>query len=340
MHPGTSARFVVALLAASTTACMPGLFTPVTTIQTPRGTEKAVLGGADEFPRFPMPDHGTKLADVARSDDDVELAILERDGEARAVVVSDLTYHHVAEGTLGGRPIAVAYCVVCDSAVAFTPVVDGRVLHVSAGGLSNGVVLLRDDETGTYWNIFTGEGLAGPLAGRTMATLPVARMSVAEARATRPELELVRADTSAFGRLWTRAVESYARTTEGYMPSSFLRSFDHHDPRRDDMELGLGVVTGGCARFYPARELAKLGAPFVDRVGGTAVRVDHDARGLGRAAPADAAAAPFVVWGRWYGFAASFPGCDVWSAESLASGASAPSASDAIAGLRAPCADR
>ena len=177
-----------------------------------------MLGGGDEFPRFLVREPGRKLADVAAADEDVELAILERDGEARAVVVSDLTYHHVAEGTLGGRPIAIAYCVVCDSAVALTPVVDGRVLHVSAGGLSNGVVLLRDDETGTYWNIFTGEGLAGPLAGRTMATLPVARMRVAEARATRPELELVRADTSAWGRLWTRAVESYARTTEATCP--------------------------------------------------------------------------------------------------------------------------
>jgi len=338
MHPGFLPRLAVALLATSATACMPGLFTPATTIQTPRGPEKAILADADEFPRFQLPDHGTKLSEVDADDlaDDTELVILDRDGEARALVLSEMSYHHVAEGTLGGRPIALAYCVVCDSAVALTPVVDGRTLHVSAGGLSNGVVLMRDDETGSYWNIFTGEALAGPLAGKTMATLPVARMRAVEARAARPGLELVRADTSLYGRIWIAGVEKVARRPAGYMPPWFRRTFGHPDGRREELELGLGVVADGCARFYPASELAKRGGPFVDRVGRAEVRVDQDGSGLGRAQAVDAAAAPFVVWGRWYGFAASFPGCDVWSAAAPA----ADPTPAALAGLRAPCADR
>lgn len=342
MHLGRVTRIAAALLATTTTACMPGLFTPATTIQTPRGTEKALLGGADEFPRFRLPEHGTPLAEITPDDvaDDADLVILERDGDARALLLSEMSYHHVAEGSLGGRPIALAYCVVCESAVALTPVVDGRALHVSAGGLSNGVMLMRDDETGTYWNFFTGEGLTGPLAGRSMETIPVVRMRLAEARATRPQLELVRAGTSLYGRLWSRGVASITRTPSGYMPGFFLRSFDHHDERRVELELGLGVVADGCARFYPACEIAKRGGPFLDRVGATTVRVAPDAQGVARAELVDAGTEPFYVWGRWYGFAASFPGCDVWSASVPAQATAAEVAPDPVAGLRAPAAGR
>jgi hypothetical protein len=234
--------------------------------------------------------------------------------------------------------------VVCDAGVGLTPEVDGRTLHVSAGGLSNGLVLLRDDETGTYWNSFTGEGLAGPLAGKTMETFSLKRMRVGEAREKFTRVELLRSPISAYGRVWSRAVNGLTKGPEGFMPFFFRKSFDRQDPRREELELGLGVVAGGQARFYPASELAKRDTPFVDELGGTALVVDHDEQGLGRVEALGSADAPFEVWGRWYGFSVSFPACDVWTAPTVATAATPPElepASDrAMAMLRAPCDSR
>jgi hypothetical protein len=315
-----SDRLAATLLALLLPACT-GMFTPATTVMTPSGPVTAVLGEADQFPRFSMPDDGERIA-ASKIADDENLLVVERGGAARALLISEMSYHHVAEGMLAGRPLAVVYCVVCDSGVGLLPVVDGQRLHVSAGGLSNGVVILRDDETGSYWNSFTGEALVGPLAGKSMEAFSVKRMRAGEARATQPDLVLLRAPTSAYGRVWSSLVNSLTRTPEGYMPSFFRKSFDREreDPRRRELELGLGVVAGGKARFYPASELAKRDAPFVDELGGTALVVDHDAQGLGHVEPVGQADAPFEVWGRWYGFAASFPACEVWTAPTVASG--------------------
>jgi hypothetical protein len=234
--------------------------------------------------------------------------------------------------------------VVCDAGVGLTPEVDGRTLHVSAGGLSNGLVLLRDDETGSYWNSFTGEALAGPLAGKSMPAFSLKRMRVSEARATRPGLEIMRSPISTYGRMWSRSVTGLMHTTNGFMPFYFRKSFDKQDARRDEFELGLGVVAGGQARFYPASELAKRTTPFVDELGGVALVVDHDEQGLGRVETLGNSDAAFEVWGRWYGFSVTFPKCDIWSAPTVAHGES-PTDLDPVAGrsmalLRAPCDSR
>ena len=43
--------------------------------------------------------------------------------------------------------------------------VDETLFHFSAGGLFNGLVLLIDDETRTYWDHITGEAVHGPRTG-------------------------------------------------------------------------------------------------------------------------------------------------------------------------------
>ena len=55
--------------------------------------------------------------------------------------------------------------MVCNSGVGLTPVVAGKARHFSAGGLYNGLVLLIDDETRTYWDHMTGEAVHGELKG-------------------------------------------------------------------------------------------------------------------------------------------------------------------------------
>jgi hypothetical protein len=100
-------RLAVAVLVLVAPACT-GMLTPVTTLETPSGPLSAVLGDGDDFPRFRMPDHGDHLSTSSVADD-TDLLILERDGQSRALLVSEMSWHHVAEGTLGGHPIAAVY---------------------------------------------------------------------------------------------------------------------------------------------------------------------------------------------------------------------------------------
>ena len=70
---------------------------------------EALLGGPDiPFDRFRVPDDGTPLADEPLDADDL-LVVFERGGERRALLVQDLAYHHVAQGTLGGEDYMVTF---------------------------------------------------------------------------------------------------------------------------------------------------------------------------------------------------------------------------------------
>ena len=69
---------------------------------------RAILRGPDQFPRFDVADGGERLAD-AGLDRQAALLVVERGGRSRALVVRQMAYHHVAQGTLAGEPWMVSF---------------------------------------------------------------------------------------------------------------------------------------------------------------------------------------------------------------------------------------
>src|SRR5262245_45673382 len=99
-HPAAATLPVAALFGLP--GC-PGLMQTPTTIQTSHGEAKALLGESDSFPRFVVGDETTPLRD-AEADDDDDLLVLRRGEHARALLVDQMAFHHVAQGTLGDEP--------------------------------------------------------------------------------------------------------------------------------------------------------------------------------------------------------------------------------------------
>ncbi|MEX2355925.1 MAG: DUF3179 domain-containing (seleno)protein, partial [Thermaerobacterales bacterium] len=64
------------------------------------------------------------------------------------------------------------------AAPVMVPLIDGRVHHFGPRGLYNGLILLGDDETGSYWDHITGECVYGPLKATQMEMLPVEHTTV------------------------------------------------------------------------------------------------------------------------------------------------------------------
>ena len=69
---------------------------------------RASLRGPDLFDRFEVPDEAPPLA-AADLDPDEQLLVVERAGVRRALLVRQMTYHHVAQGVLAGEPWLVAF---------------------------------------------------------------------------------------------------------------------------------------------------------------------------------------------------------------------------------------
>ncbi len=125
----------------------------------------------------------------------------------------------------------------------------------------------------------------------------------------------------------------------------FVQTLGKEDTRRPRMELGLGIWTSKTLRYYPVAEISKRGRAFMDQIDGKSaliyidpetsnpaalfvnaktaklqngeVRLDTGAvlrSGvlLDRNGKAQAMERPQQIFMRWYGFALTFPGADIF----------------------------
>lgn len=69
---------------------------------------RAQLNDPDLFERYRVPDRGERLANAGLADD-TDLMMVERAGVTRALLVHQLSYHHLAQGELAGEPYMVSF---------------------------------------------------------------------------------------------------------------------------------------------------------------------------------------------------------------------------------------
>jgi hypothetical protein len=126
------------------------------------------------------------------------------DGDVRAYPVQILMWHEIVNDTVGGVPVAVTYCPLCNSAVAYDRRVDGQVLEFGTSGLLwNSALVMYDRQTETLWSHFTGQGIVGELTGTEIEKFPVATVAWGAWRDANPDGLVLSRDTGfdrAYGR--------------------------------------------------------------------------------------------------------------------------------------------
>jgi hypothetical protein len=100
---------------------------------------------------------------------------LELNGDARAYPAQILLWHEIANDEVGGVPVTVTYCPLCNTAIAFRrPVVDGELLDFGTSGkLYRSNLVMYDRQTESYWAQATGQAIMGPLTGMELEFIPV-----------------------------------------------------------------------------------------------------------------------------------------------------------------------
>jgi Protein of unknown function (DUF3179) len=136
---------------------------------------------AIDRPRF------LRAADVDFLDPVEPVLVLELGGEERAYPVQILIWHEIVNDTVGGIPVAVTYCPLCNSALAFDRRAAGRVLDFGTSGmLYNSDLVMYDRQTRSLWPQIQGRAVAGVLTGTTLTPYVVSTVSWGEWRAAHP----------------------------------------------------------------------------------------------------------------------------------------------------------
>ena len=121
---------------------------------------------------------------------------LRRGGEARAYPLQVITWHEIVNDRVGGRPVTVTFCPLCNTAVAFEGEMDGRELDFgTTGRLRFSNLIMYDRQTESWWQQATGEAIAGELTGSRLKSLPASIVSWEAFRSAHPNGEVLSYDT-------------------------------------------------------------------------------------------------------------------------------------------------
>lgn len=151
--------------------------------------------GKDGIPAIDHPQF-IPVADATFLDDREPVLALVVNGDARAYPVQILIWHELANDVVGGEPVAVSYCPLCNSSVVFKRNVQGQVYDFGVSGLlRNSDLVMYDRQSESWWQQITGEALVGALVGTRLEAVPSSTISFGDFRAAYPGGNVLSRDT-------------------------------------------------------------------------------------------------------------------------------------------------
>ncbi len=146
-------------------------------------------------------------------------------GDARAYPVQILIWHEIVNDVVGGEPVVVTYCPLCNSSVVFKRTLSGTVYDFGVSGLlRNSDLVMYDRQTESWWQQITGEALVGALTGSSLEFLPSSTISFADFRSAHPDGRVLSRDT---GSSRSYGSSPYAGYDSNNDPFLFSGDVDH-----------------------------------------------------------------------------------------------------------------
>jgi hypothetical protein len=116
------------------------------------------------------------------------VVVLDIDGDARAYPVQILIWHEIVNDVVGGVPVSITYCPLCNSAVSYRRIVQGEVTTFGTSGLLfNSALVMYDRLTESLWTHYNGEAIAGIATTERLVPISSPLLGWAEFKETFPD---------------------------------------------------------------------------------------------------------------------------------------------------------
>jgi hypothetical protein len=186
-------------------------------------------------------------------DDREPVLALEIDGESRAYPAQILIWHEIVNDTIASVPVAVTYCPLCNSALAFDRRLEDRILEFGTSGmLYRSALVMYDRQTESLWSHFTGEAIAGVLTGSSLEGFAVSTISFSDFRKVNPEGWVLSNETGFDRSYGTNPYEGYDDPSS--TPFLFSGEIDDSLPPKERV---VGIRMGGESVAIVTRTLAE-----------------------------------------------------------------------------------
>ena len=219
----------------------------------------------DAIPSIDEPNFDTVEAAAGWLEAREPVIALELNGDARAYPLRILTWHEIVNDVVGGEPVIVTYCPLCNSAIAFSRTVDGEVREFGVSGkLRNSDLIMYDRTNESLWQQFTGEAIVGADAGAQLDFLPAQIVSFEEFGAAFPGGMVLNEETGHFRDYGQNPYVFYDTSEQMIVPVSGF------DTRLGAKERVLTIEVNGETAAFPFQALTTLGV-IETEVGGAPV---------------------------------------------------------------------
>lgn len=230
-------------------------------------------------------------------------------GQWRAYPIAVLNWHEAINDTLGGVPVGVIYCPLCDSASVVDRRIDGKTLWFGISGLlANSNVLLYDRTDQALWSQVGLTAVSGPYAGKSLKHLDQWELATfADFAKRHPEATVVTFETGHKRDYQRNPYQSYFASDQLMFPIKVS------DDRVAPKAPVVGVRFADVARAYPIDRLRKAAADapqpagvVTDSIAGKTIKLSVDAQ-TGSVRIVDLPEGAQVVYTFWFAWAAFHP---------------------------------
>ncbi len=234
---------------------------------------------------------------------------VELNGQAVAYPIAILNYHEAVNDVVGGEPILVTWCPLCDSAAVMKRTIatdDGKTQTLEfgiAGFLLYSNMVLYDKTTNGLWSQIFMKAITGPLAGTHLEHLPVRVEPFAAFKARHPRGEVLSRETGYDAPYDRNVYEPYLNSPD--VPPQFAFEFDQRLPAKT---RGAGVVGEGFALFVPESAIPEDGLTVQTPAGPVKIR-RNDAGVFFEEVPQGVSA----IQAFYHSFSAFHKGCTIYS---------------------------
>jgi hypothetical protein len=151
----------------------------------------------DGIPAIDVPVFESVEAADSWLQEDWPVMFFENNGDVRAYPLTILIYHEIVNDVVGGDPVALTFCPLCNATIAFGRTLpNGTVLDFgTTGNLRNSDLVMYDRQTKSWWQQFTGEAIVGQLTGTQLEFLPSQIIAWSDFKANHPDGMVLSRDT-------------------------------------------------------------------------------------------------------------------------------------------------
>ncbi|MCF6180639.1 DUF3179 domain-containing protein [Lutibacter sp.] len=189
---------------------------------------------------------------------------VEINGEAKAYSLNILTMHEIANDMLGGQPILVTYCPLCNSGIVYS-----RKLNVGgkeeilefepSGMLRNSDMVMLDRKTESLWQQLLGEGIVGKYTNAQLNIIPSLIISVDEFFSRYPKGKILSKETGFVASEKQYGKNPYVKYDGKNAPIQYFFDSDKVDKRLPALERIVDIEHNGDYKIYSFTSVAKKG---------------------------------------------------------------------------------